>query len=137
MFSCSFDEEEEAIAVANATPYGLAGQWLCVREEEREGVGERERERGGGAGGQRDSMCISFSFAVGYFYSNDPGQIWRVSEALEVGMVGANETGISSEMVPFGGIKQSGFGREGSKYGIQEYLNMKYVCMGGIRERRL
>ena len=49
-------------------------------------------------------------------------------------MVGANETAISSEMVPFGGVKQSGLGREGSKYGMDAYLNMKYVCMGGIKE---
>ena len=80
-------------------------------------------------------IYISPSTTEGFFYSGDPGQIWRVSEGLEVGMVGTNETGISSEMVPFGGIKQSGFGREGSKYAMQDYQNMKYVCMGGIRER--
>ena len=75
--------------------------------------------------------------AAGFFYSGDPGQIWRVSEALEVGMVGVNETAISSEMVPFGGVKQSGLGKEGSKYGIEEYLDKKYVCMGGIEERKV
>ena len=64
------------------------------------------------------------------------GQIWRVSEGLEVGMVGVNETGITSEMAPLGGIKHSGLGREGSKYGLDEYLEMKYVCMG-IAERPL
>jgi len=67
---------------------------------------------------------------AGYFYSQDPSQIWRVSEKLEVGMVGANEAAISTIEAPFGGIKQSGFGYEGSKYGINEYLNNKYVCMG-------
>lgn len=67
---------------------------------------------------------------AGYFYSQDPSQIWRVSEKLEVGMVGANESGISTIEAPFGGVKQSGFGYEGSKYGINEYLNNKYVCMG-------
>lgn len=67
---------------------------------------------------------------AGYFYSNDMSQIWRVSEKLEVGMVGANETGISTIEAPFGGVKQSGFGYEGSKYGINEYLNNKFICMG-------
>ena len=62
-------------------------------------------------------------------------QIWRVSEALETGIVGVNEGAVSSEMVPFGGIKQSGLGREGSKYGMEEYLEMKYICLGGIEER--
>ena len=83
-----------------------------------------------------DLISLTALYA-GFFYSGDPGQIWRVSEAMEVGMVGANETGISSEIVPFGGIKQSGFGREGSKYGMDAYLDMKYVCMGGIEERRV
>ena len=73
----------------------------------------------------------------GFFYSEDPGQIWRVSEALEAGMVGVNETAISTEMAPFGGIKESGLGKEGSKYGIDAYMNMKYICMGGIEERKL
>ena len=62
-------------------------------------------------------------------------QIWRVSEALETGIVGINEGAVSSEVVPFGGIKQSGLGREGSKYGMEEYLEMKYMCLGGIEER--
>lgn len=74
---------------------------------------------------------------LGYLFSRDPDQIWRVSEALEVGMVGVNETAISSEMVPFGGVKQSGMGREGSKYGMDEYLIKKYICMGGIQERTI
>ena len=62
-------------------------------------------------------------------------QIWRVSEALECGLVGVNEALISNETVPFGGYKQSGLGREGSKYGIQDYLELKYICMGDIKER--
>ena len=62
-------------------------------------------------------------------------QIWRVSEALETGIVGVNEGAVSSEMIPFGGFKQSGLGREGSKYGMEEYLEMKYMCLGGIEER--
>ena len=57
-----------------------------------------------------------------------------MAEALEAGMVGVNEGAISSEVVPFGGIKESGFGREGSKYGIQEYLNYKYLCIGGVTD---
>ncbi len=59
--------------------------------------------------------------------------MWRVGEAMECGMVGINEGAISSEMIPFGGIKQSGVGREGSKYGVDEYLHMKYLCMGGLQ----
>lgn len=89
-----FEDEEEAIALANATTYGLAG----------------------------------------YCFTRDPSQIWRVSEGLETGIVGVNEGAISSEVVPFGGIKQSGIGREGSKYGINDYLNLKYICMGNIEQ---
>jgi succinate-semialdehyde dehydrogenase/glutarate-semialdehyde dehydrogenase len=69
---------------------------------------------------------------AGYFYSRDIGRIWRVSEALEYGMVGINTGMISNEVAPFGGVKQSGLGREGSKYGIEEYLEIKYLCMGGL-----
>ncbi len=87
-----FKTEEEAIAMANDTEFGLA--------------------------------C--------YFYSRDVGRIWRVGEALEYGIVGINEGFISNEMAPFGGIKQSGQGREGSKYGLDDYLEIKYMCMGGI-----
>jgi succinate-semialdehyde dehydrogenase/glutarate-semialdehyde dehydrogenase len=87
-----FSTEEEAIAVANATPYGL-----CA-----------------------------------YFYSRDVGRIWRVSEALEYGIVGINTGLISTEVAPFGGMKESGIGREGSKYGIEEWLELKYLCMGGL-----
>lgn len=67
-----------------------------------------------------------------YFYSRDIGRAWRVAEALEYGMVGVNTGILSSEAAPFGGMKESGFGREGSKYGIDEYLEIKYVCIGGI-----
>lgn len=67
-----------------------------------------------------------------YFYAKDLAQVWRVAEALEYGMVGVNTGIISNEMAPFGGVKQSGQGREGSKYGIDDYLEIKYVCVGGI-----
>ena len=66
-----------------------------------------------------------------YFYSRDMGRIWRVSEALEYGIVGINTGVISTEVAPFGGVKESGIGREGSKYGIDEWLEIKYLCMGG------
>lgn len=87
-----FETEEEAIKIANDTPYGLAS----------------------------------------YFYARDMGRVWRVSEALEYGMVGINEGIISSEVTPFGGIKESGIGREGSKYGLDDFVEIKYLCMGGI-----
>jgi succinate-semialdehyde dehydrogenase/glutarate-semialdehyde dehydrogenase len=88
----SFASEEEAIRLANATPFGLAA----------------------------------------YFYSNDVARIFRVAEKLEFGMVGVNESIITSEAAPFGGVKHSGLGREGSRYGIDDYLEMKYVCLGGM-----
>ncbi len=87
-----FKTEEEAITLANNTPFGLAA----------------------------------------YFYSRDIGRIWRVGEALESGMVGINEGIISTEVAPFGGVKESGLGREGSFYGMDEYVEVKYLCMGGI-----
>ena len=62
-----------------------------------------------------------------YFYTRDIGRIWRVAEALEDGMVGINDGLISTEVAPFGGVKQSGLGREGSKYGIEDYLEVKYL----------
>jgi acyl-CoA reductase-like NAD-dependent aldehyde dehydrogenase len=68
----------------------------------------------------------------GYFYSRDIGRVWRVAEALETGIVGVNTGLISTEVAPFGGIKESGIGREGSKYGIEDWLEIKYVCLGGI-----
>jgi succinate-semialdehyde dehydrogenase/glutarate-semialdehyde dehydrogenase len=67
-----------------------------------------------------------------YFYGRDIGRVWRVAEALEYGIVGINTGLISTEVAPFGGMKESGIGREGSKYGIEEYLEIKYLCMGGI-----
>ena len=91
----SFETEEEAISMANDTPYGLAS----------------------------------------YFYSRDVGRVWRVAEGLEYGMVGINTGITSSESAPFGGIKESGIGREGSKYGIDEYLEMKYLCLGGLDKK--
>ena len=65
-----------------------------------------------------------------YFYSRDLSRVWRVSEGLEYGMVGVNTGLISTPVAPFGGVKQSGLGREGSRHGIDEYLEMKYVCIG-------
>ena len=87
-----FKTEEEAIAMANDTEFGLAS----------------------------------------YFYARDIGRIWRVGEGLESGIVGINTGIISTEVAPFGGVKQSGIGREGSKYGIEEFLEVKYMCMGGV-----
>jgi succinate-semialdehyde dehydrogenase/glutarate-semialdehyde dehydrogenase len=69
---------------------------------------------------------------AGYFYSRDVGRVWRVAERMEVGMVGVNAGIISTEVAPFGGVKSSGLGREGSKYGIEEYLEVKYVLIGGL-----
>ena len=67
-----------------------------------------------------------------YFYTNDVNRIWRVSEALEYGMVGVNEGVISNEVAPFGGVKESGLGREGSHYGIDDFLELKYICIAGL-----
>ncbi len=87
-----FETEEEAIRLANDSPYGLAG----------------------------------------YFYARDLGRVFRVAEALEVGMVGVNTGILSTEVAPFGGVKHSGLGREGSKYGIDEYVEIKYLALDGI-----
>jgi succinate-semialdehyde dehydrogenase / glutarate-semialdehyde dehydrogenase len=87
-----FSTEQDVIAMANDTIYGLAS----------------------------------------YFYTRDLARAWRVAEALEYGIVGVNEGIISTEVAPFGGVKQSGMGREGSKYGIEDYLEIKYMCLGGI-----
>ena len=87
-----FTNEEDVIAAANDTDFGLAS----------------------------------------YFYSRDIARVWRVAEKLEYGMVGINTGIISNEVAPFGGVKQSGLGREGSKYGIEEYLEIKYLCIGGL-----
>lgn len=87
-----FSSDEEVVALANDTEFGLAS----------------------------------------YFYSRDIGRVWRIAEALEYGMVGINTGIISNEVAPFGGVKQSGYGREGSKYGMDEYQVTKYLCMGGV-----
>jgi succinate-semialdehyde dehydrogenase/glutarate-semialdehyde dehydrogenase len=87
-----FETDEEAVAMANDTPFGLAA----------------------------------------YFYTQDYARAWKVAEALEVGIVGLNEGLISTELAPFGGIKESGVGREGSKYGVDDYVEIKYVCAGGL-----
>lgn len=68
-----------------------------------------------------------------YFYTNDLNRSWRVREQLEYGIVGINEGLVSSEVVPFGGVKYSGQGREGSKYGLDSYIDIKYVCVGNVR----
>jgi len=68
-----------------------------------------------------------------YFYSRDIGRIWRAAEGLECGMVGINTGLISNEVAPFGGVKQSGLGREGSHYGIEEFVEVKYLCFGGVQ----
>jgi len=88
----TFNDEAEAVALANDTEFGLAS----------------------------------------YFYTRDIGRVWRVAEALEYGIVGINEGIISNEMAPFGGVKESGSGREGSKYGMDDYLEIKYMLMGGL-----
>jgi succinate-semialdehyde dehydrogenase/glutarate-semialdehyde dehydrogenase len=87
-----FTSEEEAIAIANATPYGLSA----------------------------------------YYFSTDLGRVWRVGEALEYGIVGVNTGLISTEVAPFGGVKESGIGREGSSYGVDDWVELKYWAMGGI-----
>ena len=69
---------------------------------------------------------------AGYFYARDIGRIWRVAEAMEVGMVGINTGLISTEVAPFGGVKSSGMGREGSRHGLEDYTELKYLCMGGL-----
>ena len=77
------------------------------------------------------SMANDTEFGLAaYFYTRDMDRVFRFSDAMEFGMVGINETMISNEMAPFGGVKESGFGREGSKYGITDYLELKYVCLG-------
>ncbi len=87
-----FKDDDEAVAIANDTPFGLAA----------------------------------------YFYARDAARIWRIMESLEYGMVGINEGIISTESAPFGGVKESGVGREGSRYGIDEYLEIKYALLGGL-----
>ncbi|MEP6503392.1 MAG: NAD-dependent succinate-semialdehyde dehydrogenase [Betaproteobacteria bacterium] len=88
-----FETEDEVIAAANGTPFGLAA----------------------------------------YFYSQDVSRIWRITEALETGLVGVNEGALAAEAAPFGGVKESGYGREGSVHGLDDYLALKYVCQGNLR----
>ncbi len=83
--------------------------------------------------GEAIKMANDTEFGLAaYFYSRDIGRVWRVAEALEYGIVGINEGIISTEIAPFGGVKESGIGREGSKYGIEEFLEVKYLCLGGV-----
>ena len=82
-----------------------------------------------------EAICMANDTEFGlasYFYSRDLGRVWRVAEALEYGIVGVNTGLISTTVAPFGGVKESGTGREGSKYGIEDFLEIKYLCMGGI-----
>lgn len=86
-----------------------------------------------GVSAECDTTSLSSFFLPGYFFSQDPSQIWRVAEALEVGIVGVNEGLLSTPEASFGGVKQSGLGVEGSKYGIHEYLHVKHMCFGGLK----
>jgi len=83
--------------------------------------------------GEAIDMANDTEFGLAsYIYTRDVGRVWRVSEGIEYGMVGVNETAITSEVIPFGGVKESGQGREGSKYGVDDYVEIKYICMGGL-----
>lgn len=83
--------------------------------------------------GEAIQMANDTEFGLAsYFYTRDIGRVWRVAEALEYGMVGINTGLVSTEIAPFGGVKESGLGREGSRYGIEEFCEIKYLCMGGI-----
>ena len=86
-------------------------------------------------GAEEDAIRLANATEFGlaaYFYSRDIGRIWRVGEALEYGIVGVNVGIISTEVAPFGGMKESGIGREGSHYGLDEFMEVKYLCLGGI-----
>jgi succinate-semialdehyde dehydrogenase / glutarate-semialdehyde dehydrogenase len=86
-------------------------------------------------GDEADAIALANDTEFGlaaYFYGRDVGRIWRVAEALEYGIVGINTGLISTEVAPFGGVKESGLGREGSKYGLEEFLEIKYLCLGGL-----
>ena len=83
--------------------------------------------------GRRDRLANDTQFGLAsYFYARDLGRVWRVAEALEYGMVGINTGAISSELAPFGGVKESGIGREGSRHGVEEFVELKYMLMGGL-----
>jgi succinate-semialdehyde dehydrogenase/glutarate-semialdehyde dehydrogenase len=87
---------------------------------------------------EREALDLANSSEFGlasYFYSRDVGRIFRVGEALEAGMVGVNVGILATEHVPFGGVKQSGLGREGSHHGIDDYVEIKYLCIGDVLER--
>jgi succinate-semialdehyde dehydrogenase / glutarate-semialdehyde dehydrogenase len=79
----------------------------------------------------RLANATEFGLAA-YFYARDLGRVWRVAEGLEYGMVCINDGILSTEVAPFGGVKESGIGREGSKYGIDEYIEIKYIAMAGL-----
>ena len=84
---------------------------------------------------EREAIAIANDSEFGlasYLFSRDAARVWRTAEALESGMVGVNTGFISTEVAPFGGVKQSGLGREGSQYGIDEYVEIKYVCWDGL-----
>ena len=82
---------------------------------------------------QAISMANDTEFGLAaYFYARDLGRVWRVAEGLESGIIGINEGIISNEVGPFGGVKESGIGREGSKYGIDDFIELKYLCIGGV-----
>ncbi len=86
-------------------------------------------------GDEREAIAMANDTEFGlaaYFYARDIGRIWRVTEGVEYGIVGVNTGIISTEVAPFGGMKESGLGREGSKYGIDDYVEIKYMCIGGI-----
>ena len=78
-------------------------------------------------------VVVVVVFLAGYFYSRDLAQVFRVMEGLEVGMCGVNEGLLSTVQAPFGGVKESGLGREGSKYAVDDYTEIKYVCIGGLK----
>jgi succinate-semialdehyde dehydrogenase/glutarate-semialdehyde dehydrogenase len=85
---------------------------------------------------EADALRLANSTEFGlaaYFYSRDVGRVFRVAEGIESGIVGVNTGIISNEVAPFGGVKQSGLGREGSRYGVEDFLEIKYVCLGGIQ----
>jgi succinate-semialdehyde dehydrogenase/glutarate-semialdehyde dehydrogenase len=84
---------------------------------------------------EQEAIALANATDVGlasYFYSRDLARVWRVAEALQTGMVGVNTGTISNAAAPFGGVKESGYGREGSRHGINDYLSLKYVCLGGL-----
>jgi succinate-semialdehyde dehydrogenase/glutarate-semialdehyde dehydrogenase len=85
---------------------------------------------------EKEAIAIANGTPFGlaaYFYTRDLARAWRVAEALEYGIVGVNEGIISNELAPFGGMKESGLGREGSHHGIEEFVELKYVMMGGLK----